>query len=153
MSKINLLSFISLFIFFGCANTYKLEKKSSLSFKESYYTLFSSAVKDGDSGYNIYLVLNDSINLEEDEINLKGVYFKDGYSDLKKQENNLYQAFITVKGSGITSEKDYSTAKKEKNKVPFSLKENEAVISYKEKGKQRYFKIVLKNKKTIDIPM
>ena len=138
MSKTNLLMFFLASIFLGCANTYKLEKKSELNFTESYYKNWSSGVKDGGSGFNIYLSLDNSNN--DKNIKIEGIYFKEKYTNLKPQGDNKFQGFIK---DGVSNEVE----------IPFKLKENEAVISYLVKEKLKYVKINLTKKSTMDFPM
>jgi hypothetical protein len=154
MSKINLLSLFFLIVFFGCANTYKLEKKAVLSFTESSYGSWFSAVKGGGSGFNVYLKIDES---DSKKVELKGVYFKGKYANLKLQSLGKYQAFIKQNSKSDRLEfndriEDKKDATKEEE-IPFVLNDNEAVISCLINEKQKYVKIVLTKKKTLDIPM
>lgn len=153
MSKINLLSVFFLIVFFGCANTYKLENKAVLSFTESSYNSWFSGVKGGGSGYSVFLKMDESDVLNAEKIELKGVYFKEKYANLKLQGLGSYQAFFKRKGdSGMLPIKVKKEVIKEE-KIPFVLNENEAVVSCLINGKQKYIKVVLTKKKTRGIPM
>lgn len=141
MSKTNFLSFFLLSIFLGCANTYKLEKKSELNFKESYYKNWSSGIKEGGAGFSIYLFLDNSVN--DKNIVVEGIYFKGKFTNLKDQGKGKFQGFIKESDSKKTNELE----------IPFKLDNNEAVVSYSAEGKLKYVKIVLAKKSTMDFPM
>lgn len=144
MSKANFLSFFLVSIFFGCANTYKLEKKVELNFTESYYKNWYSPIKDGGSGFSIYLSL-DTTNQDKNS-KIEGIYFKEKYATLKDQGANKFQAFIK-------QDNESESQKLIKDEIPFKLKNNEAVVSYLVNKKQKYVKIILSKKKTMDFPM
>ena len=156
MSKTNLLMFFLASIFLGCANTYKLEKKSELNFTESYYKNWSSGVKDGGSGFNIYLSLDKNVDLLKNHTVIKGIYFKEKYASIKAQGENKFQAFVkdgSIVNVIVEKGKKEIVETKEDEKIPFELKENEAVISYLVNDKNKYVKIILNEKKTMDFPM
>ena len=157
MSKINLYSFCILIFLLGCANSYKLEKKPELNILESYYKIKNSGVKGGDSGYSIYLMLGEDANLDNKNINIKGIYFKEKYADLKYQTLGKYQTFIKENNNSdrLESESNLKESIEEvkEDKIPFDLKDTEAVISYVMNEKMKFFKVVLEKKKTMDFPM
>ena len=138
---------------FGCANTYKLENKAVLSFTESSYNSWFSGVKGGGSGFSVFLKMDKNDALDAEKIELKGVYFKDKYANLKLQSLGSYQAFFKNKS---TSDMFASDAHKElikEEQIPFVLNENEAVVSCLINGKQKYVKVILTRKKTRGVPM
>ena len=157
MFKIKVLSCCFLFALIGCANNYKLEQNPILSFNESYYNLWSSGVKGGGAGFNVYLVVDKSSNLDKRNRKIEGIYFKEKYTQLKHQGLNKYQAFIKEDNNLDTLEidatKEVKAVEIKKKKIPFILKENEAIISYLINGEQKYVKIKLTKKETIDFPM
>jgi len=157
MSKINFLSFFSFMLFLGCANTYKLYKTSDFNFSESYYSSWSSGVRGGGSGFNIFLIIAKNSKFNDDKNKLEGIYFKGKYVKLKYQGLNKYQAFIKEKNNSDTLRfEDYpknKTTTTKQEKIPFILKNNEAVIRYSINEKQHYIKTILTKKKTIDFPM
>lgn len=86
------------------------------------------------------------------EITFDSIYFANKIGSLKASSNNGNQSLIgTINNTTSIVKKDlilHSDPKKEfKNelptvkKLPFELKENEAVISYKQGEKTKYFKI------------
>lgn len=153
MSKINLLSFFFLVTLFGCANTYKLEKEATLSFSESSYNSWFSGVRGGGSGFNVFLKMD---NLDNKKVELKGVYFRNKYANLKSQSLGSYQAFFKQKNNSNSDRLEVDTYKKaeiKEEKIPFILSADEAVISYLIDKKIKYTKIILTKKKTMDFPM
>lgn len=156
MSKINFISFCILIFLLGCANSYKLEKKPELNILESYYKTKSSGVRGGDSGYSIYLMLDENTNLDTKNIKIKGIYFKDKYADLKNQGLGKYQTFIKQDNNTDSLEPVFNSKKSveiQEEKIPFVLKDTEAVISYLQNEKMKFFKVALTKKKTMDFPM
>lgn len=157
MTKIDILKCCFLFVLIGCANTYKLEKKSILRFSESYYKFSSTGVKGGNSGYEIHLKVDKNNSLDKKEMKLQGVYFKEKYAELKHQGLEKYQGYIKEKNT--TNKLEFDTNKEDKKikekveKIPFILKENEAVISYSINKKLKYVKIILIKKKMKFFPM
>ena len=153
MCKTNLLSVFFLIVLSGCANTYKLEKKPVLKFSESSYISWFSGVKGGGSGSSVFLKMDKNDNLDHKKIELKGVYFKEKYADLKLQGLGSYQAFFKRKGnSGRLQIKAKKEVVKEE-KIPFVLSGTEAVVSCLINGKQTYVKVILTKKKTKGVPM
>jgi hypothetical protein len=159
MTKINILKCCFLFVLIGCANTYNLEENSILSFSESYYKFSSTGVRGGNSGYEVYLKVDKKSGLDKKKAKLQGIYFKEKYVALKYQESNTYQGYIIEKSTADKLEfdniKEHSTTKEEAlvEKIPFLLKDNEAVIKYSINRKLKYVKIILTKKKVNFFPM
>jgi hypothetical protein len=157
MPKINILKCCFLFVLMGCANTYKLEKKSNLSFSQSYYKFTPTAVKGRDSAYNIYLTVDKNSRFDKKNIQILGVYFKEKYANFKRQGLDTYQAY--VKEQGNADQLEFETNKllkvvgSKEEKIPFILYGNEAVIRYSVYKKQKYLKIILTKKNLKTLPM
>lgn len=147
-----------LVLIMSCSTKYNLEKKSILNFNKSYYTEYASPIKGGESGFNIYLLMDNIIDPETKNVLIEGIYFKDKYCKLKNQGSNKYQGFIGFKGFLEVDDFEHKTSENSKNKViteeiPFKLEENEAVIKYNVEEKQKYVKIVLIKKQVSEFPM
>jgi hypothetical protein len=157
MTKINILKCCFLFVLLGCANTYKLEKKSNLSFSESYYKFTPTGVKGGDSAYNIYVTVDENSSLDKKNVKILGVYFKEKYAKFKGQGLDTYQAYLKEKSTAdqleFNTKKALKVVKGTEEKTPFILQGNEAVIRYSEYGKQKYLKIILTKKNLKTLPM
>lgn len=160
MKKMILLAIV--LAFSKCGNKYVLEQNSVLKFKEANYKSWSSGVRNGGAGYSIYITLEDTLDTEKNKISLEGIYFKKKYAKLKFQGNNKFQGNIISKKSTISQGgetlfnekvKKESESKKDEIKIPFELKANEAVIAYTEKGKEKFIKIKLNKKQSIQFPM
>lgn len=139
----------------SCGSKYILETDTILKFKDATFKSWSAGIKGGGTGYSITLKLNDSIDFRKKSILLKGIYFREKLSKLKKQNEGLYQAFISSKVNILSEEirggKTLPT--KSNEKIPFNILDNEAVIVYQQKKKLKYYKLKLKQLKTIDFPM
>ncbi len=154
--KNSIVILITVLVFSSCNNKYLLEQNSVLKFKESYYKSWSSGVRNGGSGYTVILMLEDNLSKTTTNVTLEGIYFKDKYAKLKNQNNNKYQANIIAKKNTISNGDTFALAQEKeqiKEEIPFALEGNEAVVSYLEKGKQKYLKIVLQKSKKIQFPM
>ena len=152
------LRFIFFIMIMGCASKYNLEPNTIINTKESYYTEWNSPVREGDSGYSIYIVIDEKLDLSTKQIEIQGIYFKDKYSTLKDQKSSLYQGFIKNKASTNTFEMDEGMSppsdKEAVNEdIPFKLTGQEAVIVYKVKNTLKYIKIELRKKETLVFPM
>ena len=137
----------------GCSNQFKLEKKSILTFEESYYQEWVAGVKGGGAGLNIFLKLKESVN--NTKVQIEGLYFREKYCELKFQGAKKYQGFIKTNQNNKPNISDNSVVVEETEikKIPFTLEKDNAVITYKENGKQKFFKIVLNKKETQHFPM
>ena len=142
----------------GCASKFNLESNTFINTTESYYSLWNSPIRGGGSGYSVYVVLDENLDLNSKQIELQGIYFKEKYSALKYQKPRLYQGFIKNKTNHNLLESDgglrnQSDQKEETKDIPFKLVGQEAVIVYKVKNALKYVKIKLREKKTIETPM
>ena len=152
------LRFIFFIMIMGCASKYNLEPNTIINTKESYYTEWSSPVRDGGSGYSTYIVLDEKLDLNTKQIEIQGIYFQDKYSALKYQKPRFYQGFIKKKASTNTFEMEEGMSppsdKEAVNEdIPFKLTDQEAVIVYKVKNALKYIKIGLHKKETLVFPM
>jgi len=157
MYKIKLLSVFLLIVLFGCANTYKFEKKVILNFTESSYNYFSSGVKGGGFGFNIFFKMDERDHLDDTKMKLKGIYFKGKYANFKSQGLGKYQAFIKQNNNSdrlaFHDHKGHKTEVAKEEVIPFVLIDSEAVISCLINEKLTYIKIILAKKKTKGFPM
>ena len=136
------------------SNKIKLEKSSLVKFDKAIYSKYNSGIKSGKSGFNIHLSTQD----KENNINISGIYFKNGYSVLKFSTPNIYTGFIITyygdkdeEGSSSNKEDAKLGRSDKEKKLPFLLKDNEAIIACSIKGEKNYFKVNL-TKKDVGIP-
>lgn len=155
-------SFVLITLLFSCAsNKITLETEPPIQISNAFYTEWVSGIKEGGTGLNLSLL----INKEETNKKLVGIYFRNKYASLKFNKPNMYSGFIrTSKGERMElevlegkqktkkiSEGKESELEEESAKLPFPLKENEAVVVCLINNKKKYFKISLEEK-IIGIP-
>lgn len=138
-------------------NKFKIEKEQPLQLKEAYFEQWTSGVKGGGSGLNIFLISEKKG--ENKDVQIEGIYFQDSYTTLTFYQPNKYQGFIKTKGNDSSfaldeggKKVDASTKQKEEE-IPFELGDNEAVISYVKEGKKKYFKVTMVKKEMKTLPM
>jgi len=144
--------------FSQCSDEKRLEKKAPMKFGDVYYKKKAQAVRDLESSLTLYIpVEEDNINVEMDS-----VYFKGKSAKLIKDSQNLYFARFIMKPahtediilSSDIAEEHQNKLPKPDPKVPFELKLNECIISYKMGGGTRYYKISnIKQKRLKEVPM
>lgn len=145
-------------VIMGCASKFDLESNSFINTTESYYSVWNSPIRDGGSGYSIYIFLDEKLKETTKLFEIQGIYFKDTYVNLKHQNTSLYQGFIKNKINSRSLKmdgaiKNSSVKEKEIEKIPFKLTDQEAVVVYKDKGSLKYTKINLRKKKVLEAPM
>lgn len=123
----------------------------------AYYTKWTSGIKGGGSGFQLFLEIENQETLAEKEIIIKGMYFRDDYSELDHVKNGNYKGFIKTsensKSYDLTPKKENLEKEKQKEEIPFKLENDEAVIYFTEANKEKYFKIKLKEKTSLSQPM
>lgn len=139
---------ILLFSFSSCANGKNAKEEAPVPFEQAYYTTWTGGVKDAGSGFNLFIPTG---SFSDSEIKLDSVYFRGRSAELvtKPEMPDLYIAYFR------TSEKkdpDFvmSSDPREEygnkppaviEKIPFELKEGEAMVSFIKNGKKNYYKI------------
>ncbi len=146
-------SFILMFIFMTsfsqCSSSKKLQSKTPIEFGDAYFQKWVAGVKGGGSGINIFIPINESIS---EEFILDSVYFRGKVAKLEVKPNDktLYigrfkTGFNTMKPDIIMSsdsKEEYGNQlPKIEEKIPFDLKDNECIVSYKKSDKTKYYKI------------
>lgn len=151
---------LSLMAFSQCTNGQKLETKAPLEFGEVYYKKKAQAVKDLESVITLYIpIVGESNTIELDSAYFKG---KSAKLFISSQDQNLYFGRFIMKpaytediilSSDIAEEHKNKLPVKE-SKTPFELLPNQCIISYKEGGKTKYYKISnIKEKRSNEVPM
>ena len=135
--------------FTQCSSAQKLEKEIPFKIGSAYFQNWVAGIEGGGSGINIFIPIEGK---SQDRIELDSVYFRGKASKLETKPNNpdlFIGRFSTVfnqKRDLIMSNKpnaEYGNeAQKINIKIPFDLKDDECVVSYKEGNKIKYFRIV-----------
>jgi len=144
--------------FSQCSSAQKLQKEAPTTFGDIYFEKRVSGIEEGPHGIAIYIEVKDS------KFQLDSVYFRGKAAKLKKNPQNNMQyigSFITTpkhkKDLIISSDpkQEYGNKIPEKPiKIPFELAYNECVVSYKVKGKTKYYKLTnVTEIHSIDVPM
>ena len=126
-------SILSSVFFIQCSSAQKLQKEASFKTDKAYYQHWVAGIKGGGSGINVFIPVTSELK----NLKLDSLYFRGNKVGLETKANNpnLYIGRILTEGN---QRDDY---KQTKDKMPFDLSENEAVISYIEAGTTKYFKI------------
>lgn len=131
--------------FSQCASTPKLEKRAPLELGNVYFNEWVAGARYGGSGINLFIPVQSSLN----NIQLDTVYFRGKQAKLEHINDTLFVGrFETYKNKPqdiIMSNEPYgeygNNAPKIPEKIPFELKEDECVVSYKNASKTKFFKI------------
>jgi len=126
-------SILSSFFFMQCSSAQKLQKETSFKTSNVYYQKWVAGVKGGGSGTNVFIPLT----AEQKEITLDSLYFRGHKVALQTKPNSPKLYIGRIIGSANQKEGYTSSG----DKIPFDLKDNEAVVSYSENGNVKYFKI------------
>lgn len=147
IASLIILPFI-MFSFSQCSSQKKLQKEAPLQFEGAYCQTWIGGLEGAGSGINIFIPAKAMPNAN---IELDSVYFRGKSAKLTtKPQNNFL--FIGRFSTAINQKKDIIMSADGKQefgnempiipeKIPFELKEDECVISYKEGNKTKYFKI------------
>ncbi|MBC8755295.1 hypothetical protein H2O64_11460 [Kordia sp. YSTF-M3] len=142
--------FILLLIgFTNCSTSQKIALQEKIPFKivSAFAQEWTAGQKEGGSGLNVHITIQ---NLNKDSITLNDFYFrgrKTTLEDASTNNNGLYVAhFINSPEKDIILHKDHKhEAGNEpphlKGKFPFTLENDEGVISYTENGTLKYYKV------------
>ncbi|WP_298755342.1 hypothetical protein [uncultured Psychroserpens sp.] len=142
--------------FSQCSSAQKLQKEAPVPFGEVYCQNWNAGVQGGGSGLNIYIPIGDHT------IALDSVYFRGRVSKLEMKQNSqlLVGSFRTDNNSpkdivmSSDSKEEYANQiPGEMTPIPFELKDDECVVSYKQNNKTLYYKILnVKQKEPLNYP-
>ena len=140
MKKVYFLLLLSFTVFQNCkSQKFQLEENPDLTLKEGFFKEIPAGVAFDESTIELSLTFND---FNKNSIKLNGLFFRDAAL------NSKYSKVFTVvanyqKGVNIEKEK------------LFTLANNEVVVEYKQDGKVKFVKYILKQKQMSlnNIPM
>ncbi|WP_335973058.1 hypothetical protein [Gaetbulibacter jejuensis] len=115
----------------GCSNAYKLQKQAPFQYTRAYYQVWISNIKIGSEGIDFHIAnLTPNNNVVIDSVyfrNLKGAL-----TPVKgKYVSRLIKRNPISEGHQLALIKDF----------PFKISNRECVVSYRENGEKKYFKI------------
>ncbi len=137
-------------VFLMCCGSSKAPNKSSLQNNPPFKVVEATYSKqfDEQTGVNNIII---RISINNPEILLDTVYFRNNSSILildKSDSNSAYVGSLVLPRKNqnfnlnLDSKKEYGNQAPDiSRKIPFELKENEAIVSYLLKNKRTYFKI------------
>ena len=134
--------------FSQCSSAQKLQKEAPVKIGTVYYQHWVAGIQGGGSGINLFIQTEGTL---KDNIQLDSVYFRGNSAKFEVKPNNS-TLFIGRFSLAANQKKDLIMSNKPKaeygnelpklkTKIPFELKENECVVSYKDGNKTKYFKI------------
>jgi len=145
--------------FSQCSNGQKLENESPMVFGDVYYKKRPQAVRDLESTMTLFIPVKGETNIELDSVHFRG---KSAKLLKSAQDQNLYIGKFRIKPrynedimlSSDVAEEHQNKLPKVESKIPFELKQDECVISYKKDGDTKYYKISnIKEKRPKEFPM
>ncbi|GER58719.1 hypothetical protein ULMA_08270 [Patiriisocius marinus] len=154
---------ITTLILVGCNSTkeqtntnkdYNFIESPSFTIIESYYQHWVAGVQGGGSGINVTIKLDNFVK----GVTFENLFFEGKSAPLKEQKINtqVYQAKFKGDNNNeiiMDGEIINEMANTPPVKIPFNLNKNEAVVSYIENGKLKFFKIsALQEKPMIAYP-
>lgn len=121
----------TILLLFGCSTAYKLQKTAPIQYSRAYFQNWTSVIKIGSSGYNFHIA-----NLTPgNNIVMDSVFFRNLKGRLIPAEGKYICQLVKRdpinKGHTLKRIKDF----------PFDILNRACVISYREAGETKYFKI------------
>lgn len=157
------LSFLSVIVmmFLGpskCTEDQKIQKNPPMSLGEVNVENLTLSTESDESGFNLYIPINDNPRA----FTLDSVYFRNQIVKLIKKTANSQTFYVGAFKNRLQSGDDIIMSsdpmEEMKNvppavpkKLPFKLADTEAIVSYQEDGKLKYFKIEHIKEKSSDM--
>ncbi len=126
--------------FLRCSTAKALQSKAPISLGDVYCQSWVAGVKGGGAGLNIFIPTTDT------SVKLEQVYFRGKVASLETREGLYIGRYSSGENQlkhlalGTESKEDKVITPKDEA-FPFTLKDSECVVSYKENNKTKYFKI------------
>lgn len=127
-----------------CASSQQIDKKNPVEIKDAYFQKWVSGVEGGGSGFMVCVEVN-----EITDVKLEYVYFKGKKIKLDHKSTELvyvgHYSVVSKRPELIMSDNPKEEFKNKlpdvEEKIPFTLKENECMVSYIKNGKKGLFKL------------
>lgn len=131
-------------VFTQCASSQNTEKTSPMKLTDAYFQKWNSPIKEGGSGFLVYLPIEES-----SDIQLEYAYFKGKKIKLERKAREAvyvgkYGSRAKKKNLIMSSDpkEEYGNELPElPEKIPYELKEGECVIEYTKNGEKGHFKL------------
>lgn len=145
--------------FTNCSTAQKLQQEAPMEFGDSYFQQWVAGIKGGGSGLNLFIPIIENKN----NVVLDSVYFRGKATKLEKisGENVQYAGYFKTPHnndkeiilSSDMNEEHKNTISVQTYSIPFDLKDDECVVTYKINEKTKYFKISnIKEKQPLHYP-
>ncbi len=115
----------------GCSSAYKLEKTAPIQYSRAYYQHWTAPIKVGSSGINFHIANLTPAN----NVVIDSVFFRNLKGKLVPSRGKYVSQLI--KRKPISEGHELNTMKE----FPFEITNRECVVSYRENGETKYFKI------------
>jgi hypothetical protein len=132
----------------SCKETsYQVQTKTPFTIERSTYNDWIAGVKGGGSGTNVIVTIKD---LDTNNVVIDSMYFRGRRVKVEIKSSSYIGRFNSIlnqrqdKVLHSDSQKEFGNlAPKVETEIPFELENDEVVLSYKEKGKLKFYKIQL----------
>jgi hypothetical protein len=144
--------------FSQCSSAQKLQDNAPIEYGEVYFQKWVAGIQGGGSGLDLYVTkVHKKQNIEFDSVYFRGKVAKLEYGLESKILEGSFSTIFNKKQDVILSDKPKDEFGNEApiipKKIPFDLKDNECVISYKYSSIIKYFKIEnIKEKQMLSYP-
>ena len=128
MKKYRYLLGLSLLILLGCGSIKKLETVAPFNLGEAYVQKWSIEEPSKEDGFELVVSV---LSLENANADLKNVHYKGKMAPIS----------IELTDKGIIAVAEFGNLEKSTEEFPFNLTETQAVISYMQKEKVKYYRI------------
>lgn len=126
-----------------CASQ-QIDKKSPVEIKDAYFQKWISGIEGGGSGFMVYIEVK-----EKTDVQLEYAYFKGKKIKLEHKLSELvyvgHYSVVSKRPELIMSDNPKEEFKNQlpnvEEKIPFTLKENECMVSYIKNGRKGFFKL------------
>ncbi|WP_438710583.1 hypothetical protein ACSTS3_17355 [Aquimarina muelleri] len=135
-----------LFVLITCTQcaSQQIDKKNPVEIKEAYFQRWISGVEGGGSGLMVYIEINENTDVQLEYAYFKGKKIKLGHKTNERVYVGRYSV-VSKRPELIMSDNPKEEFKNKlpdvEEKIPFTLKENECMISYIKNGKKGFFKL------------
>ena len=148
--KILYLFFLTFLSMQNCSN--QMQDKFPVKITEAYHQYWIAGVQGGGSGRSFYITFEKDLPADIEIIQL---YFRKRLANAQKVSDNEY--FFSFTGTSNFERGDEINTDIAKKEVivtpPFTIKDNQAILEYTQKGIKKYFKIInVKEKEMLAYP-